>query len=841
MATETGPRRVKVYQLSEDNQWIDKGTGQCVYIELGEDGVILVRSEEDDSVLLHTKVIKREDTYQKQQESLIVWTEDDGTDLALSFQEAEGCAEIWNRIYEAVRAAVSLSSQGYISGDTLPESPRNSPAISPLRLPDPELSNLSEIEAAVREAGRSLYQRDKLVTTIINENYISKLLPFLEICEDLESLSDLHTLCNIMKNIICLNDVTIIENIAQDDVIMGVVGILEYDPDFPHLKANHREFLSKNSKFKQVVTIKDKLVEAKIHQTFRLQYLKDVVLARTLDDPTFSIISSIIFCNHVDIVQHLKQNHEFLKELFAIINNSTEERDRKRDVVLFLQQFCGIAKTLNIPNRTCLYRSLSQHGLFSIFDYALPDPEPAVKMAGLEILASVLEQDPNLVRSYILAQTRQEKKPLVETIIQRFLGDPDLGIKVQYAEVIRVLLDTAAGFGENGLNPPNEAMLNPKHDPETDDFLTLFYDRYAPHLFFPLMNLTNVQPSQDGHPGVLKLDREQSTLVFHNCELLSFMIRHHTFRSKYFVLSSNILIKVAHLFRCREKHLKLSALRVFRTCVGMTDDFYNRHLKKNNLLEPIVESFVATGNRNNLMNSACLELFEFIRRENIKSLIDYLSHSFGEAFKRIDYIDTFSQLMQQHEQNQTIPYEGSMQQHAIEQTPSRPQEWNSTKMDQEETENSGPVANGNEHETAPATRVEEATGDVSEENVSKAETSLIPAALGELTSTECNSVPSTTQNGEAEQESKDEAVAHQKIDSDEEAEDPKADTATSASREEIEETGEITPSQTKESEMPIRLDKRPRPEEDEDHDFSLMEPLMRQQIKSPSSPKKLKS
>ena len=32
-------------------------------------------------------------------ETLIVWTESNGTDMALSFQEAEGCAAIWWVIY----------------------------------------------------------------------------------------------------------------------------------------------------------------------------------------------------------------------------------------------------------------------------------------------------------------------------------------------------------------------------------------------------------------------------------------------------------------------------------------------------------------------------------------------------------------------------------------------------------------------------------------------------------------------------------------------------------------------------------------------------------------------
>lgn len=82
-------------------------------------------------------------------------------------------------------------------------------------------------------------------------------------------------------------------------------------------------------------------------------------------------------------------------------------------------------------------------------------------MAGAEILGSILEHDPNLVRSYILAQVKQDKskKSLVETVIQRFIADPDLGMKAQFVEVIRTLLDTATGFGDNGITGPAEVCI----------------------------------------------------------------------------------------------------------------------------------------------------------------------------------------------------------------------------------------------------------------------------------------------------------------------------------------------------------------------------------------------
>lgn len=47
--------------------------------------------------------------------------------------------------------------------------------------------------------------------------------------------------------------------------------------------------------------------------------------------------------------------------------------------------------------------------------------------------------------------------------------------------------------------------------------------------------------------------------------------------------------------------------------MGKNDDFFNRFLIKNVLLEPILEIAKAESEKDNLLGSACLEFFEFIR------------------------------------------------------------------------------------------------------------------------------------------------------------------------------------------------------------------------------------
>ena len=98
---------------------------------------------------------------------------------------------------------------------------------NPIMLPPPELGNLPEVEQLIRVASASQVGRDALSKFVIRDDYIMKLLPLVNDAEDLESHSDLHRLCNIMKSLILLNDNTIIEQVVSDHIVSGVVGALE--------------------------------------------------------------------------------------------------------------------------------------------------------------------------------------------------------------------------------------------------------------------------------------------------------------------------------------------------------------------------------------------------------------------------------------------------------------------------------------------------------------------------------------------------------------------------------------------------------------------------------------
>ena len=53
---------------------------------------------------------------------------------------------------------------------------------------------------------------------------------------------------------------------------------------------------------------------------------------------------------------------------------------------------------------------------------------------------------------------------------------------------------------------------------------------------------------------------------------------------------------------------------MLRKTIGMKDEFYHRYFVRGDLFKPVVSAFQTNGSKYNLLNSAMIELFEFIRQ-----------------------------------------------------------------------------------------------------------------------------------------------------------------------------------------------------------------------------------
>lgn len=312
------------------------------------------------------------------------------------------------------------------------------------------------------------------------------------------------------------------------------------------MKANYVSHLSDPARFVQVVPIQHGPTLQKIHQTYRLSYLKDVMLARIIDDPTYTMLNSFIFFHQIDIVQHLQQDQHFIRALFGLFEQPADDShpesiEKQREAILLLHQFCILAKNLQLTARHVFYRSMADKGLLRALEVVLQrtahlsgsahtartEAENAVRVTAIEILMMLIDHHPNAVRSYCLRSTsnaansteaiqtdeeeeeEEKQQPkgqsLISFLIALLNAEEDLGIQAQVAEAIKVLAHAgglspaaaaaaASAASDHGL-AENARLRN--EDPETEKFLQYFYDHCIEDLFRPILDLPDPadQPS----------------------------------------------------------------------------------------------------------------------------------------------------------------------------------------------------------------------------------------------------------------------------------------------------------------------------------------------------------
>uniref|UniRef100_A0A8C1SFR0 Serine/threonine-protein phosphatase 4 regulatory subunit 3 n=1 Tax=Cyprinus carpio TaxID=7962 RepID=A0A8C1SFR0_CYPCA len=638
-------RRVKVYTLNEERQWEDRGTGHVCCSEAasltvtGEaDGKRRVcrssraapRRSSDEvccvcssvgSVLLESR-ISPDTAYQKQQDTLIVWSEAENCDLALSFQEKAGCDEIWEKICQVQGKDPSVE----ITQDPVDESEEERFEDTPesghlLELPPCEPERLEELAELVTSVLPSPVRREKLALALLSSGYIRKLLQLFRASEEADDRRGLQQLYQIVRGLLFLNKATLFEVMFSDDCIMDVVGCLEYEPALLQPKS-HREFLTKTARFREVIPITDSELRQKIHQTYRVQYIQDIILPTqsVFEDNFLSTLSSFIFFNKVEIVSMLQVN--------------------------FFKEFCAFSQTLQPQNRDAFFKTLANLGILPALEIVMGMEDVQVKAAATDIFSYLVEFSPSMVREFVMQEPQQADDDvlLINVVIKQMIcdSDPELGGAVQLMGLLRTLIDP-------------ENMLAPASKTEKSEFLSFFY-KYCMHVLTAPLLANTAEEDPDLTEGAAKVNPvcpdnfQTAQLLALILELLTFCVEHHSYHIKSYIMTRDLLRRVLTLMNSRHSFLALCALRFMRRIIGLKDEYYNRYIVKGNLFEPVINALLDNGTRYNLLNSAIIELFEFIRVEDIKSLIAHIVDNFTTALESIEYVQTFKGLKGRYEQ-----------------------------------------------------------------------------------------------------------------------------------------------------------------------------------------------
>ena len=394
---EAQVKRVKVYQLNDVGQWDDKGTGQvsilhphsplmCIEVKAERDGVdqplqssqpvisaAASTSALSSLTLLHHRIVDGQD-YQRQGDTIITWCENStGLDLALSFQDTDGCTAIWSLI-----TALQQTSEAEL---VVPD--RHSiGAEEEVSLTLPPVSVESLEEMVTKTTVTSAAQKDYMAAALMrggngvdNGAYMVQLFALHRRCEEAyersgeeeeerrRQLRYLEQLFSVMRNLFLLNDANVIEWLVSDERFMQATALLEYDPAYSatpstvshssasspaspsaasatstspsscspvpllpplphHDYHHHRTFLSSSCFLTFPSLSADPSLPAKIRQSYHLTYVKDVLLLRHLDDAALSTLSSMLFLNSVGLISRMNERREWMSEVMELMRRA---------------------------------------------------------------------------------------------------------------------------------------------------------------------------------------------------------------------------------------------------------------------------------------------------------------------------------------------------------------------------------------------------------------------------------------------------------------------------------------------------------------------------------------
>lgn len=242
-----------------------------------------------------------------------------------------------------------------------------------------------------------------------------------------------------------------------------------------------------------------------------------------------------------------------------------------------------------------------------------------------DILITVLSQEPPLLRNYVLSRVNVNKDKdqcllgcLMSSVVSRQVG---AGLGHQLAQIIRIVLDPSS-------------MRDAK-----EPFLDYVYKNHM----HKVVNALKAEP------------KSAMQAEYHACELLTFCAHHHKARCRTFIIANDVMgtLRVLLLVPDRPEFV-CAAIRFLRACIGLKDPAYIKHIVDKQLLDPVMELFVANGARYNLLNSTIIELVNFIRVTNLKMLVHELVMRHASKFEHVRYVHTFQELKIRWEQNQEL-------------------------------------------------------------------------------------------------------------------------------------------------------------------------------------------
>lgn len=557
--------RVKLYTLAGDGRWEDCGIGYTTLIS----SRLAVESEEDPEIHLLEHIIGDE-MYRLQSDTIMTWTDLDSNTFALSFQDPNGAHALWEEVC-VVQGRDPGSRSEY-----------------EFQLPDPTPNNLQNILTTFHEL--PITSKESFISHILASHFIPSLASEFLKSEEQQNIESILLYSQIFKSLIHLMNHAVTEDLLSDQAYMSLIGALEYDTSTKLKKIDLRSAFPIGKEFNNVLGITDKDFLDKVKLSSRLQYLKDSVVIKSLDEEICMYLMGYLLIKMKDIIMHFCNSGEIRSRLI--------EGYKKNDMNMlnFLNDLFSVSKLVPLTHRWKLYETLFEDGILDILeglwnDQTEPDKLKLVQNLTLELLINMLMVTSETIKRFLLAN--QEKDPnLLSKIAKAMIQSSDINIQQQVSEFIRILIE-----------PGDDQRYYPLIDSVYDKVLTLFLEK------------------MDLDTGSLE---ESKFCLLEILNILSQCIDTHTYRIRYFLIYNGVVQKTLRLLEFGDKSLQLVVIRFLRSMLAKNDQVLNSYLTNHNCFYQVFKVFKANGSSQNMIFSAVLSMLEVLKKQKPRIILEHI-------------------------------------------------------------------------------------------------------------------------------------------------------------------------------------------------------------------------
>ena len=647
--------RVKLYLLNENGQWDDKGIGYVflaneIQEESNFDGgfenstaakmdkKLIMLKETTNETIFNIDILKENIEFHNQRGTILTWKKMGSLDednIAISFQEKEGIAEIFKNI--KIINGIILEDEDFFEEETPFEvfrevTTENLPNIYREIPPDMDESKIQDLVnylegtncEFIKKLGLLLNSEEKKIeevksslslnsletdVSLINnkDNYKESIN---EITEKIINMGEgegrksesnnkaaffnenINYIFNIVKNMILYGNKALLELLFDDDNYLISFGALEYDNQSYKI-IPHRKYFTEIVKFKNPLNLKDPILIQRIKQNLRLTYLRDTALGRVINENTNKSINLIIQMNYSEIIQFFINNTDFLKVLFSQMES--EEISVKKDALLLLTELMSFSKNV-ASSRVTFNEVLCENGILPILSKLIEQNSKnnendsiseLININVVEIFISILSSVPVLIRQYLVDNEGKTLSQLTNLL----LFHDNFPIKYEISQIFKTLIE---GEGEAS---------------DKKKFFSSTIDKFISYLNSPCSKTQN--------------QNEISTTIQIIIEIFLTWFNNMDFDSRFWLDKHKINLIIIQLLKDKSRTVTLYAIKLLKIILEICENYIALHIITNDLCNILINLFNENSKKNNIIFSCLLNFFDSLSQTNI-SIIDIL-------------------------------------------------------------------------------------------------------------------------------------------------------------------------------------------------------------------------